>query len=89
MNLPAKNLESLLTVHAMTGCDTTSQFTGIGEMAAWQVLEQYPHLLNKLGEHEIPGGATVSEVKEFVCWLYEAKSTTKSTKWFSATCFED
>ena len=78
MNLPAEILESLLTFHAMTRCDTTSQFTGIGEMTAWQVLEQYSHLFNKLGEHEIPSRAAVSVVEEFVCTPYESKSTTKS-----------
>ena len=78
MNLQAEILESMLTFHALTGCNTTSLFTGIGEMTTWQVFKQNPHLLNKLGEHEIPSGATVSEVKEFVCRVYEAKSTTKS-----------
>ena len=78
MNLPAEILESLLAFHTLTGCDTTSQFTSFRKKTVWQVFEQYPHLLNKLGEHEIPSGATVSEVKEFVCRVYEAKSTTKS-----------
>ena len=45
---------------------------------ARQVFKQYPHLPNKVGEHKVAYGATVSEVEEFVCRLYEPKSTTKS-----------
>ena len=80
MNLLAEILESLLAFHAVTGCDTTSQFTSFGIKTAWQVFKQCSHLLNYVGEHEIPSRAIVSVVKEFVCWLYEPKSTTKSSQ---------
>ncbi len=30
-------LNGLLAFHAITGCDTTSQFTGIGKRTAWKV----------------------------------------------------
>ena len=87
MNLPAEILESLLAFHAVTGCDTTSQFTSIGKKTAWQVFRQYPHLFIKLGEHEIPSGAAVSVVKEFVCRLYEPKSTKKSIQMVQCNMF--
>ena len=86
-NLPAEILDNLLAFHAATVCDTTSQFTSIRKKTAWQVFRQYPHLLNKPGEHEIPSGAAVSEVEEFMCTLYELKSTTKSIQMVQCNIF--
>ena len=80
MNQQAEILESFLAFHAAAGCDTTSQFTSIGKKTDWQVFRQYPHLFNKLGEHEITSGAAVSVVKELVCRICEPKSTTKSIR---------
>ena len=88
MNLLAEILESLLAFHAVTGCDTTSQFTSIGKKKSWQVFRLYPHLFNILGEHEITSGAAVSVVEEFVCRLDEPKSTTKSIEMVRCNMFQ-
>ena len=88
MNLLAEILESLLAFHAVTGCDTTSQFTSFGIKTAWQVFKQCSHLLNKVGEHEIPSRAIVSVVEEFAGFM-SLNLLQNLAKWFSITCFED
>ena len=40
---------NLLSFHDISGCDTTSQFCGIGKKVAWKVYQQNPHLLDGIG----------------------------------------
>ena len=68
-------LNGLLAFHATTGCDTTSQFTGIGKRTAWKVFQQCPHLLHNFGEDDVPSPAILSSAEQFVCKLYDPKTT--------------
>ncbi|KAI4813333.1 hypothetical protein KUCAC02_024665 [Chaenocephalus aceratus] len=78
ITLPNEMLDGLLAFHAITGCDTTSQFTGIGKRTAWKVFQQYPHLLHNFGEDEVPSTTSLSLAEQFVCKLYDLKSTSNS-----------
>ena len=76
--LPNEILKGLLAFHAITGCDTTSQFTGHGKRTTWKVFLQYPHLLHNFAEDDVPSPASISLAEEFVCKLYDNKTTSKS-----------
>ena len=39
ITLPEEKRKSLLAFHALTGCDTTSQFVGIGKQKAWRAFD--------------------------------------------------
>ena len=52
-----------------------SQFTGIGKRTAWKVFQQCPHLLHNFGEDEVPSPAILSSAEQFVCKLYDPKTT--------------
>ena len=59
IKLPNEIINGLLAFHSITGCDTTSQFTGIGKKTAWKVFQQCPHLIHNFDEEEIPSPATL------------------------------
>lgn len=63
--------KSLLAYHALTGCDTTSQFAGIGKISSWKVFETCPDLLQNLGETHPLTDEVVTSVEKFVCKLYD------------------
>ena len=46
-NLSVEQLDTLLAFHAVTGCDSVSQFSGHGNKTAWQVFQQ--HLTDPIG----------------------------------------
>ena len=58
-------LENIHGVHALTGCDTTSSFSGIGKKTCWKQYLEAPKLVQSLGR-----GLNLREVKEFVFGLY-------------------
>ena len=62
--------ESLLAFHALTGCDTTSQFAGIGKKSVWTVFVKHHDLLKYLGEESIANDKALSNAETFVCHLY-------------------
>ena len=70
IKLPQEILKGSLAFQAVTGCDTTSQFTGIGKRFSWKVF----HLLHKLGDDEMLKEFILSSVEQFVCRLYEPNS---------------
>ena len=47
--------QGLLAFHALTGCDTMSQFAGITKKSAWKVFVKAPHLMHTLGRDQTPG----------------------------------
>jgi len=57
--------ENLLGFHALTGCDTTSAFSGHGKKTCWKVFESQPHLVNGIGRD-----GDLSSVEEFVCSVF-------------------
>lgn len=62
---------SLLAFHAITGCDTTSQFAGIGKLSAWNVFQTCTNLLGWIGEQLVPNERAISDAEAFVCQLYD------------------
>ena len=58
-------LENMLGFHALTGCDTTSSFSGIGKKTCWKQYLEAPSLVQSLGR-----GLNLGEVEEFVFRLY-------------------
>ena len=62
---------ALLASHAMTGCDTTSQFVGIDKQKAWKVFDGCSvGLLEHLGEESSPNADVLADAEAFVCQLY-------------------
>ena len=71
-----KHSESLLSLHALTGCDTTSCFKGIGKIKPIQVLKKYPEFedyLVALGEDWELDEISFRGVENFICHLYGVK----------------
>ena len=58
-------VENILGFHALTGCDSTSSFTGFGNKTCWKLYLQHPHLLGGVGRDGPP-----AETEEFVSRLY-------------------
>ena len=57
--------------HAITGCDTTSQFYGVRKASAWKVFEDAPDLLEHLGEESQISADVLAKAEAFVCKLYD------------------
>ena len=64
--LSEEKRKSLLAFHAITGCDTTSQFYGVGKASAWKVFD----LLEHLGEESQISADVLAKAEAFVCKLY-------------------
>ena len=64
-------LRSVLSAfHALTGCDTVSQFAGHGKVTAWKAFEDNSQLLTGLGCGEFTND-TLERVEMFVCKIYD------------------
>jgi hypothetical protein len=61
--------QNIITFHGMTGCDTTSSFSGIGKKTAWKTYQKYPELLNDVGS-SIINNKTKDNLEKCVCQLY-------------------
>ena len=68
--LSEEKRKSPLAFHAITGCDTTSQFYGVGKASAWKVFEDAPDLLEHLGEESQISADVLAKAEAFVCKLY-------------------
>jgi hypothetical protein len=62
-------LKNMIAFHAMTGCDTVSQFAGKGKKTAWKVFTKEPETLSKLGSMELTPTVR-SGAEKFACRLY-------------------
>ena len=64
-------------VHAITGCDTTGQISGVGKKSALKVLMKAPaHIIDALGQIGIgddPSPETIQCCEEFCCMLLSTK----------------
>jgi len=60
----------ILAFHAITECDSISQFCGKSKKMAWKIFCEVPHLLAELGGTHSPTAQTLSAAEEFVCRLY-------------------
>ena len=68
--------KALPGLHALSGCDSTSGFNGIGKVKCLKVPESDDRFIDLLGE-EATLSATVLEVlEEYVCKLYGVKNET-------------
>jgi len=55
--------------HAISGCDTVSQFCGIGKTTAWKTFTSNCPLLDGLGRGTLTE-QTLTDVENFICRLY-------------------
>ena len=67
---------NLLAHHALTGSDTTSQFSGHGKCSTWKTYIEYPELLKDLGQSQSVY-TCMADIELFVVKLYS--STSKAT----------
>lgn len=56
--------------HALTGCDTTSQFTGLGKRSCWKVFLTNCKLLEQLGVEKHLSEVVFNDTVKFVIRLY-------------------
>jgi len=63
--LPQPVRENLLSFHALTGCDTTSAFSGHGKKTCWKTFQSQPLLVSGIGRD-----GELAQVEQFVCHLY-------------------
>ena len=75
--LSEETRNSLLAFHSITGCDTTSQFAGIGKQPSWSIFVTCPRLLQRLGKDESPEEKVLCDAEAFICQLYN-KGTEKT-----------
>jgi len=57
--------DTILRFHALTGCDTTSAFSGHGNKSCWKTFQKDTFLVSRVG-HD----GEIAPVEEFVCHLY-------------------
>lgn len=69
MNLPDEVVKSIIAFHAMTGCDTVSQFAGRGKKTAWKAFREEPETLSLLGSRDLTPEVRAAAEK-FACMLY-------------------
>ena len=62
-------VDTLLAFHAITGCDSVSQFTGHGKKTAWAVFKQHHTDLVGLGKGSLTEDIATSTEK-FICKVY-------------------
>ena len=60
-NLPA--------YHALTGCDTVSQFCGLGKKSSWKTFKEHTCLLDMLGIGDL-SNTTIEMIEIFIFRLY-------------------
>ena len=68
--LSEEKRKSILAFHAITGCDTTSQFYGVGKASAWKLFKDAPGLLEHIGEESQISADVLAKAEAFVCKLY-------------------
>ena len=72
-------LSSLIAFHCLTGCYTTSQFSGIGKKRARKTFTEYAHLLAGLGKARDVSSDVYSLVEQFVVQQYTPSNTLCTT----------
>ena len=65
-------LNNILGFHALTGCDSTSSFTGYGKKSCWKTFIRRPELLNGVGRN-----GPIEPIEEYVCSLYGVPNPTR------------
>ena len=62
-------VDTLLAFHALTGCDSVSQFSGHGKKTTWQVFKQHHTDLTGLGKGPLTEDL-VTSTERFICKIY-------------------
>ena len=63
-------VETILSFHAITGCDTVSYFAGHSKKTAWKTFtEQHHMLLRNLGNDDLDD-FTIKSAEKFICRVY-------------------
>lgn len=76
INLESNLLKNLPGFHALTGCDTTSQLSGLGKKTCWKTYVKFYELLNSFGnkfDKDI-----FRNIHDFVLKLYTANEEINS-----------
>ena len=73
---PPGDIESILSYHALTGCDTVSYFAGIGKKTSWRIFVENHLLLHHLGKGELVHD-TIASAESFVMKLYNINDADK------------
>ena len=68
--LPPRQAETMLSFHAITGCDSVSQLAGHGKKTARKVFQTHNQLLTDLGTGDITEGI-INDAEKFICRLYK------------------
>lgn len=64
---------ALLTLHAFTGCDSTSSFKGLGKVKAIKLMQKMPKyvpVLARVGDEWEVSEETICELESFTCAMY-------------------
>ena len=69
----AKVMPNLLAMHALTGCDSVSSFSGIGKTTALKQLQSFANPI-ELGNPSTPLDEVVNSCLPYVCHLYRQQS---------------
>jgi len=67
--LPNEQVSSILTYHAITGCNTVSQFSGHSKKTAWRVFQEHHENLCQLGRGQLTDDISKSAEK-FIFQIY-------------------
>ena len=67
--VPDDQISTLLAFHAITGCDSVSQFSGHSKKTAWCVFQRNHNDLSNLGKGPITED-TILSAEKFICRLY-------------------
>ena len=62
-------VETILSFHAITGCDTVSYFAGHSKKTSWKTFTEHHMLLRNLGNGDLDD-STVRSVEKFICRIY-------------------
>jgi hypothetical protein len=69
-------VKALIGVHAITGCDTTSAFSGKGKCKAVKLVthnQAYVRAMSKIGEEWVVSEETLKDTEALICQLYGKK----------------
>ena len=71
IELTELQVKTIIPFHALTGCDTVSQFASIGKKTAWKIFREdyFASCLLQLGSKDV-NVEILQQVEKFVCQLY-------------------
>ena len=67
--IPFDQVSAILAFHAITGCDSVSQFAGHSKKTTWRVFQQHHNYLADLGKGQFSED-TAKSAEKFICTIY-------------------